>query len=191
MPNTCAETYCKPDELSQRFWQAAESQRAAIDGLGFATCFYTRLKRNLNPMYLDEGGITYLHSDRLFVCTLVYGRIQGPPPLNQVREVVVVGFSAAFRNGSVSFTNSKDRFDTLPGRQTVLVASADPEAVYKQFVSHLMEQPEPPRVFDDCAAVRDWLDACRTEAFEARVARGLFVRMSDAEVQQARIRMSR
>ena len=121
MPSVCAETDCKADELSPRFWQATEPQRSAFERLGFARCFYSRLTRNLNPMYLDEGGITCLHSDHSHVATLVYGRLQVPGPLNRVREVVVVGFTAAFQKGSVSFTNSKDHFDPLPGRQAVLV----------------------------------------------------------------------
>jgi hypothetical protein len=142
-------------------------------------------------MYLDNGGITYLHSGQSHIGTLVYGRLQVPAPLNQVRETVVVGFTAAFEKGSVSFTNSKDHFDPLPGRQAVLVQSADPAAIYERFVSYLRSQPQTPRVFGGCEPARQWLDGCRLESFEARVARGLYVRMTDGEVEQARRNMGR
>jgi hypothetical protein len=189
MPSLCAETDCRADELSPQFWRATETQRAAFERLGFAPCFHSKLRRNLNPMYLGDGAITYLHSGQSHVGTLVYGRIQAPAPLNQVRETVVVGFTAALEGGSVSFTNSKDHFDPLPGRQAVLVGSADPAPIYDQFVSHLRSRAQMPRVFAGCAPVRQWLDECRLESFEARVARGLYVRMSDDEVEEARRNM--
>jgi hypothetical protein len=171
------------------FWEATQFERSAFKELGFAPCFHTRLKRNLNPMYLDEGGITYLHSGRSYVGTLVYGRVQVPSPSNRIRVVIVVGFTAAFETGSLSFTNSKNRFDSRPGRDSVVVRSYDPAVIYEQFVSRLRAQPRAPRVFADCNEVRGWLDECRLEAFEAHVARGLYVRMTDAEIVQARRRM--
>jgi hypothetical protein len=189
MPGLCAEMECRVDELSALFWEATQSERSAFDQLGFAPCVYTRLKRNLNPMYLDEGGIAYLHSDRSYVGTLVYGRIQVPSPSNRIRVSIVVGFTAAFETGSLSFTNSKNRFDPLPGRDSVRVKSSEPAVIYERFLSRLRIQPRTPRIFADCNEVRAWLDECRLEAFEARVARGLYVRMSDAEVAQARRRM--
>ena len=112
-----------------------------------------------------------------------------PAPLNQVRETVVLGFTAAFDKRSVSFTNSKEHFDPLPGRKAVLVRSPDPAALYERFVSYLHGQPQTPRVFGGCEPVRRWLDDCRLESFEARVARGLYVRMTDDEVEQARRKM--
>jgi len=191
MPSVCAETDCKSDELSPQFWRATESQRSGFERLGFAPCFYSRVGRNLNPMYLDNGAITYLHSGQSHVGTLVYGRLQVPAPLKQVRETVVAGFTAAFEKGSVSFTNSKNRFDPLPGREAVLVQSADPAAIYERFVAYLRSQPQTPRVFGGCEPVRQWLDDCRLESFEARVARGLYVRMTNDEVEQARRKMGR
>lgn len=100
-----------------------------------------------------------------------------------------MGFTAAFEKSSVSFTNSKDRFDPLPGRQAVLVQNSDPATIYERFVSHLRGQPQTPRAFAGCEPVRQWLDECRLESFGARVARGLYVRMTDEEVEQARRKM--
>jgi hypothetical protein len=142
-------------------------------------------------MYLDEGGITFLHSGQSHIGTLVYVRIQAPAPINRIREVTVTGFTAAFETGSLSFTNSKKRFDGLPGRQSVLVQSGDPAVIYQRFVSHLSSQPRRPRDFAGCDAMRQWLDECRLESFEARVARGLYVRMTDEEVAQARQKYAR
>jgi hypothetical protein len=142
-------------------------------------------------MFLDDGAITYLHSGHSYVGTLVFGRLQVPPPLNQIRETITVGFTTAFEAGSLSFTNSKDRFDALPGRQDVLVQSGDPAFIYERFASRLSSHPQTPRVFANCDAVRRWLDDCRLESFEARVARGLFVRMTDEEVEQTRRKMGR
>jgi hypothetical protein len=191
MRSLCAETECRADELSPHFWRATEAQCGAFERLGFSPCFYSKLRRNLNPMYLDNGAITYLHSGQSHVGTLVYGRLQVPAPLNQVRETVVIGFTAAFESGSVSFTNSKDRFDPLPGRRAVLVRSVDPVRVYDQFVSYLRSRPQTPRVFGGCAPVRQWLDECQLESFDARVARGLYERMTDHEVEEARRKMGR
>jgi hypothetical protein len=154
--------------------------------LGFTTCFHSKLTRNLNPMYLDEGGITYLHTAKAHVGTLVFARLKVPAPINAIRETTVVGMTAAFETGSLSFTNSRNRFDPLSGREAVLVKADDPAVIYDRFVSYLSRRPQPPRVFAGCDAVRQWLDECRLESFEARVARGLFVRMTDEEVAQAR-----
>src|SRR5258707_2168798 len=137
MPSTCAEIECRAEELSPRFSEATQPQRAAFAQLGFKPCFHSKLRHNLNPLYLDDEGITYLHSGGSYVGTLVYGKLQVPAPLNQVREVVVVGLTAAFERGSVSFTNSKDHFDPLPGRRSVFVHTADPARIYDQFDSHL------------------------------------------------------
>jgi hypothetical protein len=189
MPSSCTETDCRAEELSPGFWEATQSQREAFERLGFAPCLCSKLRRNLNPTYLDEGSITYLHSGQSHVGTLVYGKLHVPVPLNQIREIVAVGFTAVFETGSLSFTNSKDRFDPPPGRQTVLTHSGNPTAIYERFVAHLKNQSRPPRVFAGCDALREWLDECWLESFEARVARGLYVRMTDAEVERARQRM--
>lgn len=175
--------------LSPRFWEATLAQRSTFERLGFACCFYSRLKGNLNPSYLDEGAVTYLHPDRSSIGTLVYSRIQVTSPLHLLRETTVVGFTAAFATGSLSFTNSKKRINSLPGRQTVFVQSDDPGKIYERFVSRLRGLPHAPRVFTGCNEVRQWLDACRLESFEAGVARGLYVRMTDGEVEDARRKM--
>jgi hypothetical protein len=190
MPSVCAETDCKPDELSPRLWQATEQQRNAFERLGFSPCFYSRLVRNLDPMYLDQGSITYLHSGRFHLGTLVYARLQLRAPVNQVREVVVTGITAAFRRGCVSFTNSKARFDPLPGRIAVFVKSGDPAAIYQRFLSHLSRQSQTPRLFSGCDAVREWLDECRLDSFKAGVERGLYLRLTEDEVEQARSKMT-
>lgn len=130
--------------------------------------------------------MSYLHSNHCHFGTLVFARLQ---VASIIRERVVIGFAAAFDTGSVTFTNSKGHFDALPGRQTVLVHSGDPAFVYERFLSHLSKHSEPPRNFANCDAVRQWLDQCRLESFEARVARGLYVRMTDEEVEQARQKM--
>lgn len=183
MPSTCSETDCRTEDLSPRFWQATEAHRKGFEQLGFAPCFYSKLRRNLNPAYVDEGAVSYLHSNHCHLGTVVFARLQ---VASRIRERVVIGFAAAFEAGSVTFTNSKGHFDALPGRQTMLVQSGDPAFIYERFASHLSKHGQPPRVFANCDAVRQWLDQRRLESFEARVARGLYVRMTDEEVEQAR-----
>jgi hypothetical protein len=191
MPSLCAETDCSADELSPRFWEATQSQRSAFERLGFAPGFYSKLKRNLNPMYLDDGAVTYLRSGQAHVGTLVFGRLQVPSPVNPVRETTVVGFTVAFETGSLSFINSKKRFDALPSHEVVQVQSSDPALIHSRFGSHLARQARTPRIFANRDEVRRWLDECRLESFEAHVARGLYVRMTDEEVERARQKMGR
>jgi hypothetical protein len=190
MPTPCAETDCAPGELSARFWEATQFQRATLERLGFGSSYFSTLRRNLNPMYLDDGSVTYLHANHSHIGTVVYGRLLRPALLKQVREVVVVGITAVFERQSITFTNSKDHLDPLPGRKAVLVQTADPAVMYEKFACFLASQSEQPRVFAGVEGMRQWLDERRLESFEARVGRGLYVRMTDQEVQQARQKMA-
>jgi hypothetical protein len=191
MPSLCAETDCAADELTPEFWRATERHRAVFERLGFKLCFHSKLKRNLIASSLDNGAATYLHSNQSHVATLVYAKHQLPPPLNKIREHVTVAFIVAYENNSVAFTGTKAHFDPIPGHKTVLVKNSDPSVVHDRFLSHVQRKPEAPRTFNDCNALRAWTDENRIKSFEARVARGLFVRMTDEEVEQAQRKMSR
>lgn len=178
MPGKCAEVACNQDELSPRFWAVTEFQRNAIEKLGFVLCQFSKVKRNLNPLSLDNGGIIYLHRDGKSVATLVFVRMK-------TVESIAIGFTAAFEKGGVSFVNYKQRYDDLPGRESVLIRSNDPAVIYERFTSHLKTERRQLRVFASCDEARVRLDEATLEAFEARVERGLFVRMSDEEVADA------
>jgi hypothetical protein len=46
-----------------------------------------------------------------------------------------------------------------------------------------------PRRFPDLESLKEWFDARQQEVFQERVERGLFLRMSDDDVEAARRRM--
>jgi hypothetical protein len=186
MPSLSSDTACLKEELSDQFWQATAFQRRAFDRLGFVECSLSKIKRHVNPMYLDAGAITYLHTGRSHIGMLIYGRFRVPQRIDKVREHLSISFTAALEGGSLTFTNTREQFDPLPGRERVLVRSKDPAFIYEQFLAHLQRRAQTVRVFSDCNSALRWIDERSLEAFESHVARGLYAKMSEEEVEEAR-----
>jgi hypothetical protein len=187
MPQLSANRACPKEKLSERFWQATEWQRKVFAQLGFTECLLSKIERHVNPIYLDMGGITYLHRDGSRLGLLIYHKHRVPPPINKIRENITVAFTAAFDGrGSLTVTNERRHFDPLPGWERMLVQSPDPAVIHDKFEAELRRRGLAAHVFPDCSSALKWIDERSLEAFESRVARGLFVKMSDKEVERAR-----
>ncbi|HUJ70993.1 MAG TPA: hypothetical protein VLZ30_02035 [Verrucomicrobiae bacterium] len=189
MPSLSTDRSCAAQELSESFWRATETQRSSFSDLGFTECLFSKVKYHLNPMFLDTGGITYLHSNRAHIGLLIYGKLRVPRPINSIREHITISFVATFDKGCLTFSNTKEHFDPMPNTKKVLVTSDSPARIYRRFVDCLQREGRRPRVFPSGESALQWLDAASLEAFESRVQRGLFVKMSDEEVEQARGKM--
>lgn len=189
MPSLSADLECTIEELPPQFLARTESQRTAIESLGFVPCFYAKLRRNINARMLETGSVTYLHSGGSYMGIIISGTVQTPPPVNRIKEYVHVVFTAVIDDKVESFSNATQRFDlSVEGRST-FVNSNDVGVIYQRFVHCIASRRPATRVFTGCEDLREWLDEMRLKGFEAKVKRGLFVRMTDAEVEQARLRM--
>ena len=82
-------------------------------------------------------------------------------------------------------SGSRLSFDPLPRQEVVRIKHDDPVFLFERFRCAVENRGEPPVSFPDTAALHRWTDANELKAFESRVRRGLFVRMSDEEVRQA------
>ena len=89
----------------------------------------------------------------------------------------------------LSYTNSKSPLDRVPQHDVVTRTSDDVRALYLGFKQHLAQHAEQPRRFPDKDSLRCWFDSNQIEVFEYRVRNGLFIRMSDREVEAARRKM--
>ena len=190
MPGLWETNECKREELSDQFWKATLAHREALDRLGFSPCSCRKLKEHLNPAVRDNGGIFYLDNDKMQFARLIYfKRVARSQPEVEV-EIIRIAFTAAFEAGSLSCTNEGPAFDSLPDATIVRIPSSDAAVIYKEFSRLIHERPDKPRTFPSVEAVRQWFDAKQQESFEERVRRGLFVPMTDAEVEVARRRLS-
>ena len=188
MPGLWADLECAKNDLSDRFWEATLKQRKSFEQLGFVECGFGRLKpgMNLNPAYRDQGKINYLDSSRSCTGGLLYSRIRPPPPIDRDIEQVSIWFTCVFQKASVSCTNNKHSFDPTRGDEVARVISDDVAVIHARFLSLCSRRTQAPRVFPDDASLRAWFDAHQIQAFENRVRRGLFVKMSDQEIEEAR-----
>lgn len=140
-PGTRANIGCAKEDLSERFWQATATHRAALGQLGFRERDFSKAK-NLDPRCLDTGGIGYLHADRSQIGRVLYVRIKSPAPTIGIVERITLGFTAAFTNGSLSCTNGKEAFDLMPGQKVFRFSSDDATFIYTQFQVHLKRRPD-------------------------------------------------
>ena len=187
MPQMWANLVCTEQELSARFIQVAEPYRQTFRSLGFQETGFKKLKGILNPHHRDDGGINFLDSSRCHFGQLIYNKSRVPAPVNQDREQVVVAFTAVFEKGTVSYTNNtKTAFDTVPNHDVTRIQSNDVGEIYQRFVNDLVKRGKQARHFPDQKSLQSWFDSNATEVFNHRVRKGLFVRMTDAEVAIAR-----
>jgi hypothetical protein len=186
MPTLWTELECSKQDLSERFWTSTVRQRQAFASLGFSELGFKKLKRILNPLHRDNGGINYLDATRSHFGQLIYNRTHVPAPVEADKEQVTIAFAAVFQQGTLSYTNDKSPFDPLPQHEIVRHPSDDVGSLYHEFLERLKRRPEAPRRFPDVDSLRRWFDSNQLEVFEDRVQRGLFIKMSDAEVEVAR-----
>ena len=181
MPALWADLECTKDDLSDRFWEATIKQRESFDRLGFVECGVGRLRpnMNLNPAYLDQGKINYLNASRSCIGGLLYSRIRAT-------ELVVIWFTSAFQEGNASCTNNKYSFDPIRGEKVIRINSDDVALIHERFLSRCSRRAETPRVLKDDTSLRAWFDAHQIDTFNSRARRGLFVKMSDQEIAEAK-----
>jgi len=172
--------------LSARFWEATARHRKDFQSLGFIAVGFKKLTRILNPLHRDNGGVNYLDTTRSHFGQLIYNRTCVALPLDADKEQVTIVFTAVFERGNVSYTNNNSPFGSLPHHDVFRLSSDDVGLMYRKFAEHLKSRTEPPRRFPDDDSLRRWFDANQMEIFEDRVQRGIFIRMSDGEVETVR-----
>jgi len=184
-PSLSADTECIKEELSARFWEATAGNRQEFRSLGFSERGFKKLRNNLNRSYRDDGCIDYVNRDQTHYGKLHYIRSH----VSADRETLVISFSAVFPAGVVTHTNTNATalFEGLPEDVVVRHPSVhDATVIYDAFLKDLERRTEKPRRFDDEEAFRRWSDARQIEIFQMRVASGLFLKMTDDEVEAAR-----
>ena len=191
MPSLWQDLECAPADLSERFWQATARHREDFSALGFTEIGFKKAKEFLNPLIRDHGGINYLDATRRYFGQLLYNKAYAPAPIPTEKETISIAFTAAFGPHSLSCTNNKTPFDSMPQNEVVRVQSNDVRTIYQTFTEHLARRSEAPQRFAHEASLRAWFDANQVAVFEYRVGTGLFVKMTDAEVEAARRKLPR
>jgi hypothetical protein len=189
MPALWAELECARQELSERFWAATARHRQAFAKLGFSELGFKKVKRLLNPLYRDSGGVNYLDGSRSHFGQMIYQKTHVPAPVGTDREHITISFTAIYDQGILSCVNNRSPFDSLPHHEVVRHPSDDVEEVYREFLKLIKRRPKTPRRFADDDSLRRWFDANQQEVFQDRVRRGLFIKMTDAEIEVARRRL--
>jgi hypothetical protein len=184
MPGLWASDECKAEDLSEEFWHATKPHRKDFEQLGFVPCRLNK-SNTLKPLYRDSGGVNYLDPSRRYFGSLIFLRIYRPSVGRATNEIIIT-FTAAFKDHDFSCTNTRKTFDPLPETRVLRVHSYEVNFIYQEFSKALQRYKETPRQFADLDSTRQWFDARQQKAFEERVKRGLFVRMSDQEVAAAK-----
>jgi hypothetical protein len=185
MPGSWHEIECRQEDLSEYIWQGTKPHREEFEKLGFTVCQYTKITRHLNPNLRDTGGIIYLDSSRRYMANLIYHRLYVPAN-GSVRNIIVIALTAIFKQGCLSYTNSKNRFDPADGDEVIQLNSHDVSSIYQQFLLHVQRRQSQPREFPTLESLRSWFDERQIHRFEERVRRRLFVPMTEKQVEEAR-----
>jgi hypothetical protein len=183
MPGLWAELQCSEQDLSESFRHATAPHREKFKQLVFVEQAFKQLTRVLNPNHRDDGGINYLDSSRSQFGQLIYNKSY-MPSLKTEKERVVISFTSVFQNEVLSCTNNPKSYLNPPPNHTVIrIASNDVALIHGKFIQLLNEKREQPRRFPDLPSLQAWFDSNALKIFEDAVRRGLWVRMSDYEVE--------
>jgi hypothetical protein len=186
MPYLWADLQCTTQGLSERFFKATAAHRDKLERLGFTQVGINKSRRILNPQILDNGGISYLAANRRHYCALFYSRFQMRSHRGSDKENIGIAFTAVFRREVLICTTCQYYLDPPRHHRVIRYATDDPEFLYQRFLERLKQHPEPPREFPDVHSLQAWFDSNALEVFEHQVQRGLFIQMSEAEVDGAR-----
>lgn len=188
MPQLWADLECDQQALSEQFWQRTTAQREAMTQLGFVCCGFSRLKDefNLNRLNTDNGKAIYIHKNKAHIAMVIYHKTRIPEPVNKDKEVTVAVFTAAFPVGSLSCSNARGGFEPNPDEQVIRIRNDDVFALYDIFLDALKRKSEEPLTFSTTEQMQQLFDERLIKRFENRVKRGLFVKMTDEEIAQAR-----
>jgi hypothetical protein len=187
MPQTWADLSCAEQELSSDFFRAVAGYREQFKQLGFTELNFKKIKNVLNPHARENGGINYRAPDGACFGQIIYNRAHLPPPVDKDREQIIIAFTAIFPDGNLSCTNNlSTALEPPPKHKVIRMDTKDVAALHKQFVIELARRSDAPRHFSDLASLQSWFDSNARETFEFHVRQGVWVRMSDYEVEIAR-----
>ena len=181
---------CKPEDLSDDFWQATKSHRAEFEELGFTQCRLVKPPKSLEPIVRDHAAIYYLDSTRSYFGSLTYIRVYEAvrrKELNRIR----LSFTAVSENDTLTCVNRSATFDARDSGRVVSVNSSDVGKIYQRFREELQQCPEAPRSFSDLESLREWFDARAIKSLDDCVRRRLFIRLTESEVAAARANSER
>jgi hypothetical protein len=192
MPVSWTELECAEEDLSERFWRATSQARRDFDQIGFKAVGFKKLTRILNPFHRDNGGINYLDPSRRCFGQIIYNRSGAQSSEQTEREHIVVAFTGCFKSGCLSFTNDKiSPFDSPPGHEVVRRPSDGVAALYSKFLEEVARRTEEPGHFPDDKSLHKWFNLNQLEVFNHRVRSGLFIKMSESEIDDALRRIGR
>jgi hypothetical protein len=146
---------------------------------------FKKVRGFFNQSVRDNGGVNYLDASRRHLGQLIYNRVFYPPPISAERENISIAFSAALGSSLLACTNNMTSFDSIPRNEIVRVQSDDAKRIYEVFRERLALRSEQPQHFPQDASIHAWFDDNVLEVFEYRVRTGLFIKMTDGEVEAA------
>lgn len=185
MPGTWTELECKSEDLSPRFAAATTKYRQLFQQLGFSEVGFARATRSLNPGHVENGAIRLLDAERRHFGLVVFVRFKIGPPINTITEHITTVFTAVFSRGTLSFTNTNIGFDSCSTQTVFRHPGCDATELYQRFLEGIKRRREQPVQFPTLDSLKQWFDLHTREGFEERVRRGLYVRMTDEEVEIA------
>lgn len=188
MPQLWADLECDQQALSEQFWQRTMKHREAMEKLGFVGCGFSRLKDefNLNQLKLDNGKVIYIHRNKTHLALVLYQKNRVPGPVYKEKEVIVAAFTAAYPAGSLSCSNARGGFEPSPDEKVVRIRTDDVSALYNIFLDAVKRRSEQPLTFSTPEQMQQLFDERLIMRFENRLKRGLFVKMTDGEIEQAK-----
>jgi hypothetical protein len=186
MPQLWADLQCARNELSDRFWQATASCRKEFTELGFTEIGFKKNKGSLSPHLCDTGGINYLDNGRHHYAQLFYVRVFNPGRATAETEELTIAFTCSFQHTELIYANKQGLFDSLPRQEIIRLPGMGVSTIYGKLKEDLARRNETPRLFPDDDSLTQWFDSNQRELFEYRVRTGLFVKMTDGEVEAAR-----
>lgn len=185
MPGVWADLQCHELDISKRCLDAIAIYRRELKDLRFAEVGLKALRRVLSINHRDSGGVNLLDGSRCYYCQLIYHKTFHPA-INADKEKVSISFTAVFEHDVLSFSNiTATPFESLPHHKVIRIESNDITVMYQNFVQHLAKRADKPRPFVDLPSLQAWFDAEQLAILEDRVRKGIFVRMSDHEVEVA------
>ncbi len=190
MPQRQCDLACQREELSARCREMLTPVQQKLTAAGFTLVQHNKLTHHLSPMFRDSGAILAVHANRAYVATSIYTKHYHTRPVVHEKEWILLTLSAVYPNGSFTVYNNKSYFNPPSGSIARYILTEDFDVIYPFFLRLVQQQKETPLTFSDNDALLQRVDARHMRQFERHVARGLYVRMTDEEVEQARAKLN-
>ena len=191
MPGLFAEMQSANENLSPRFLEVTARVRDHFSRyLGFSEYGILKIPaaNNLNPNLLDSGTIHYVHSNRSHVGGLTYNRVFSPIKRAEF-ESSGFFFRVAFTDSTFACTNLRLTYNGSRSSKVIYLKTEDPAYLYDVFLERIARIRKTPLSFPDHESLRRHFDEKQWQDFNSRADRRLFVRMSDAEVEELQRRL--